>query len=80
MGKEFGVESTSSADIFDLQHHLELTLGRYLSIQMVRHVSMLNCIAVGPGSNLDGAAGKEFFIHCCFPMFRMALYAVNPVT
>ena len=47
---------------------------------MVRNVSMLNSRAVGPGSNLDGAAGKDFFIHCCFPMFQMALNAVDPVT
>ena len=32
MGKEFGVESTSSADIFDLQCHLELTLTKYVPV------------------------------------------------
>ena len=32
MGKEFGVESTSSADIFDLQRHLELSLKKYVPV------------------------------------------------
>ena len=27
-----------------------------------------------------GCGLRVFFIHCCFPMFRMAFYAVDPVT
>ena len=58
MGKEFGVESTVLADIFDLQRHLFRIyfdklcvypdIGRQVGV-MVRHVSTLNYRAVGPG-------------------------------
>ena len=47
---------------------------------MVMQVSILNCRAGGPGSNLDGGTGKDSFYSMLFTMFRMALNAVDPVT
>ena len=45
---------------------------------MVRQVGVLNCTAVGPGSNLDGGAGYFFSLLFCYG--SDGIYAIDPLT
>ena len=46
---------------------------------MVRQVGVLNCTAVGPGSNLDGGA-VFFFYSLLFCYGSDGIYVIGPLT